>query len=167
MMPVSAPASRAETRHIVLTVNGEPVELDVAADERLVDILRERLHIMGPKVGCRIGRCGVCTVLVNGKSMNGCLVMAYRLNGAEVHTAEGLHLLPEGKAVIGAFTEGNAFQCGYCAPGMAVSMTSLLLAVNEIDDAAIREGLGGNICRCTGYHSILRAARDAVAKHDC
>lgn len=149
---------------IRFVLNGEPVEIDARPDDRLVDLLRDRLCLPGAKVGCGIGRCGSCTVLVDDVAMNGCLLPAYRLEGRRVTTIEGLGGLPEGKAVMSAFSEGNAFQCGYCAPGFSVAMAALLIRDNAPNEATIREALGGHVCRCTGYHSILRAAADAVAK---
>ncbi|MEN6543858.1 (2Fe-2S)-binding protein [Parvibaculum sp.] len=145
-------------------LNGESVEIAARPDERLVDLLRDHLGLRGAKVGCGIGRCGSCTVLVDDVAMNGCLVPAYRLEGRRVTTIEGLGRLAEGRAVMSAFSEGNAFQCGYCAPGFTLAMTALLLRESAPAEADIREALGGHICRCTGYHSILRAAADAVAK---
>lgn len=149
---------------IRFVLNGDPVEIAARPDERFVDLLRDRLGLPGAKVGCGIGRCGSCTVLVDGVAMNGCLLPAYRLEGRNVTTIEGLGRLAEGRAVMSAFSEGNAFQCGYCAPGFTLAMTALLLREAAPDEADIREALGGHICRCTGYHSILRAAAEAVAR---
>jgi carbon-monoxide dehydrogenase small subunit len=143
-------------------LNGVMIETRARPDMHVVDLLREELGLMGAKIGCGIGRCGACTIIVNGKAVNACLLMAYRLEGADVITIEGLATLAEGRIVMDAFTRGNAFQCGYCAPGMTLAMTALLLGASQPDEADIREALGGNICRCTGYLSILRAAFDAV-----
>lgn len=143
-------------------LNGLNVETRVRPDMHVVDLLREIFGLMGVKIGCGIGRCGACTVIVNGRALSACLLMAYRLEGADVVTVEGLGALPEGRAVIDAFSRGNAFQCGYCAPGMTLAMTALLLHAPLSGEEEIREALGGNICRCTGYLSILRAAADAV-----
>ncbi len=149
---------------IRFVLNGEPVEIAARPDDRFVDLLRDRLSLPGAKVGCGIGRCGSCTVLVDDVAMNGCLLLAYRLEGRKVTTIEGLGSLPEGRAVMAAFSEGNAFQCGYCAPGFTLAMTALLMRETMPDEADIREALGGHVCRCTGYHSILRAAADAALK---
>ncbi len=147
-------------------LNGLPVELVVGTAERLIDLFRERLGLTGPKIGCRIGRCGTCAVLIDGKAVNGCLMMAFRLDGTEVITAEGLDLLPEGRAARAGLAEEGAFQCGYCAPGIAVALTALLTRRLPIDDAAIHEALGGNLCRCSGYLSIMRGATRAVSMID-
>ncbi|KAB7741736.1 2Fe-2S iron-sulfur cluster binding domain-containing protein [Parvibaculum sedimenti] len=149
---------------IRFVLNGEPVEMDARPDERFVDLLRDRLGLPGAKVGCGIGRCGSCTVIIDDVAMNGCLLPAYKLEGRRITTVEGLGSLPEGRAVILAFSEGNAFQCGYCAPGFTVAMTALLMREDVPDEADIREALGGHVCRCTGYHSILRAAADAAVR---
>lgn len=148
---------------IQFTLNGKPVSTTVRADAPAVDLIREIFGLMGTKIGCSIGRCGACTILVDGKSVNACLLMAWKLNGAEVITIEGLATLREGRVAIDSFSRGNAFQCGYCASGMMMALTAQLIRMPQSGSDDIREALGGNICRCTGYQSILRAAHDTVA----
>jgi carbon-monoxide dehydrogenase small subunit len=144
------------------TLNGEAVEIESRPDARLIDLLRDRLGLTGAKVGCDIGRCGACMVLVDGNAVNGCLVMAYRLEGATIVTAEALDLLAEGRAARAGLSIENAFQCGYCAPGMTVSLTAVLIREPLAQEQGVREGLAGNLCRCTGYHSIIRGAKLAT-----
>jgi carbon-monoxide dehydrogenase small subunit len=137
------------------TVTG-PVE------RRLIDVLREDLAMTSTKKPCGIGRCGGCMVLLDGVPVNSCLVMLWRLAGANVVTPLGLHAFSEAAFVRQGLTEENAFQCGYCAPGFTVTLTALLRTVEAPTEADIRDALGGNICRCTGYHSIIRGALRAV-----
>jgi carbon-monoxide dehydrogenase small subunit len=139
-------------------LNGEERMVRAPADTRLVDLLRERFGLTAAKASCRIGRCGSCLVLLNGNAVNACLIMAWQIEGADVISAEALSSLPEGRVVREALVAEVAFQCGYCAPGFAVALTALLLQARNADDAAIRAALEGNICRCTGYSSILRGA---------
>jgi carbon-monoxide dehydrogenase small subunit len=139
-----------------LLVNGEACE--AAEEGRLVDWLRDALGLTAVKIGCEIGRCGACMVGLEGEPVNACLVPMWRLDGKSVVTPEGLDgdLLAE--AVRRALAEENAFQCGYCAPGLTMSLVALLRESPDIDEAGLRAGLVGHICRCTGYHSILRGA---------
>ena len=139
-------------------LNGEERIVRTPADTRLVDLLREHFALTATKASCRIGRCGSCLVLLNGNAVNSCLLMAWQLEGAEIISPEALDALPEGRVVREALVAEVAFQCGYCAPGFAVALTALLLQERNADDAAIRAALEGNICRCTGYSSILRGA---------
>ncbi|WP_250958136.1 (2Fe-2S)-binding protein [Rhizobium sp. CG5] len=141
-----------------LMLNGQHVIVTTSPDQRLTEILRDQRHQTATKLACGIGRCGACTVLMNGKPVNACLVMAWQLDGATIVTAEGLDALPEAIIVRDALAEENAFQCGYCAPGFSVVLTALLIANPDADEADIRAGLEGNLCRCTGYHSIIRGA---------
>lgn len=145
-------------------LNGREHGFDGPADTRLLDILREDHGLTAPKPGCGIGRCGACLVLLDGRPANACLVMGCHLDGAEIVTAEGLDALPETEAVRGALVAVNAFQCGYCAPGVTVSLVALLRRDPDADEAAIRAALAGNLCRCTGYASILRGATEAVER---
>jgi carbon-monoxide dehydrogenase small subunit len=153
---VAIPAAGA----VRFRVNGTEQRQDLvgAADVRLIDLMRERFGLMAAKLSCSIGRCGSCLMLVDGKVVNGCLMMAWQLDGADVVTPEGLAALPEGRAVLSALTAEVSFQCGYCAPGFSIALTALLLRDPDADEAAIRAGLSGNLCRCTGYASILRGA---------
>jgi carbon-monoxide dehydrogenase small subunit len=151
---------------IRLVLNGAPVALDAPPDRTLAAILREDLGLTGTKIGCAIGRCGACTVLLDGAAVNACLVMAWQAEGRAVTTIEALESLPAGGAVAAALAAENAFQCGYCAPGFTLALTALLAAEPGAGDDAIAAALSGHLCRCTGYHAILRgarAARDALA----
>jgi aerobic carbon-monoxide dehydrogenase small subunit len=139
-------------------LNGTGRVVRTRADARLVDLLREHFALTATKAACRIGRCGSCLVLFNGNAVNACLLMAWQIDGADIVSPEALAVLPEGRLVQEALVAEVAFQCGYCAPGFAVALTALLRAQPDADDAAIRAALAGNICRCTGYASILRGA---------
>jgi len=147
-----------------IDVNGDAVSLDVAPTRRLLTVLREDLLLTGTKRSCDIGRCGACMVLIDGKPVNSCLAMAYQCAGANVTTIEGI-AANAGEAldpVQQAFLEEGGFQCGYCTPGMIVSTKALLDGTPNPTDEDIEEALSGNLCRCTGYASILRAVRRAV-----
>jgi carbon-monoxide dehydrogenase small subunit len=148
--------------NIDFSLNGEAISLDLEPETRLSEILREKLDQTGTKVACGIGRCGACTVLVDGRPVNACLLMAWQIGGSDVVTVEGLDAIPGAGIIRAALIEENAFQCGYCAPGFSIMLTALLTADPDADEAAIRAGLAGNICRCTGYHSIIRGALRAV-----
>lgn len=145
-------------------LNGQQYEFAGLAHVRLLDILREEHGLTAAKPGCGIGRCGACLVLLDGQPANACLVMGYRLDGVEIVTAEGLDALPEAHVVRDALIAANAFQCGYCAPGFTVSLVALLSRNPNADETAIRAALVGNLCRCTGYASILRGALEAVGR---
>lgn len=153
------------TRLIKLTVNGESHEAEAPDHRTLLDFLRQDLGIMGTKSGCETGDCGACTVLLNGAAVNSCLVLAVEAEGQQVLTVEGLakkshelHPLQE------AFVEHGAIQCGYCTSGMLLSAKALLDEVSRPTDDEIRQALAGNLCRCTGYYSIIEAVKAAAAK---
>ena len=139
-------------------LNGEERALSVPADTRLVDLLRENFTLTATKPSCRIGRCGSCLVLMNGNAVNACLLMAWQLEGADIVSPEALAALPAGRIVREALVAEVAFQCGYCAPGFAVALTALFMQRPQARESEIRAALEGNICRCTGYFSILRGA---------
>jgi len=147
---------------VAFRLNGEDQFVDVPAEARLVDILRDRLGLTGAKKACGIGRCGACSVLMDNRPVNACLLMAWQMDGANILTPEGFDALPEAAVVRRALAEENAFQCGYCAPGFTVALTALLRERPGADESDIRAALEGNICRCTGYHSIIRGALAAV-----
>jgi carbon-monoxide dehydrogenase small subunit len=149
------------------TLNGKPLELNLPAARRVVDILREDLELTGTKLSCEIGRCGACMILVDGKPMNSCLLMAYQVEGRKLTTIEGLSVGDELHPVQQAFLDEGGFQCGYCTPGMVVSMAGLLDHNPNPTREQIEEGLSGNLCRCTGYGGILRAAEAAVRGGGC
>jgi aerobic-type carbon monoxide dehydrogenase small subunit (CoxS/CutS family) len=153
------------TPPLSLTVNGRSSSVDgVPADERLLDTLRWRLGLMGTKEGCRTGECGACTVLVDGESALSCLVLAHEADGASVVTIEGAEHDPIGRHVQAAFEEAGALQCGYCTPGFVMALTGLLKEHGGAAsvDLLLRE-LGSNLCRCTGYRSIVQAVELARA----
>ncbi|MBY9080819.1 (2Fe-2S)-binding protein [Paenibacillus sp. HN-1] len=144
-------------------VNGHPVTADVPPSRRLLSVLREDLGLTGTKRSCELGRCGACMVLMDGRPVNSCLTMAYQCEGAEITTIEGLSaggLHP----VQQAFLEEGGFQCGYCTPGMVISVVALLADNPKPGPEEVEEALSGNLCRCTGYGGILRAVNKAISK---
>jgi carbon-monoxide dehydrogenase small subunit len=153
--------SPAEVR---LTVNGQAQRLRVDPRITLADALREHLGLTGTHLGCEHGVCGACTVLVDGEAVRSCLLFAVQLDGAEVTTVEGLSP-PDGtlSTVQQAFRDCHGLQCGFCTPGFVVSATAFLRDTPDPSDEQIREGLAGNLCRCTGYQGIVRAVRQAAA----
>ncbi len=153
-----------ERARIGLTVNGVRHELDVLPNELLLNVLRERLELTGSKYGCGIGECGACTVWLNGTPVLGCLVLAVSAGGGTVQTIEGEAVNGELSALQRAFIEENAFQCGYCTPGMLMMTKKLLEEIPEPTEDEIRDYLKGNHCRCTGYSSVVRAVLSAAKK---
>jgi carbon-monoxide dehydrogenase small subunit len=152
------------THTIKLTVNGTVYERAVEPRLLLADFLRDTLGLTGTHVGCEHGVCGACTVLVDGDSMRSCLLFAVQLDGATIETVESLGTLNNLNPLQEAFREHHALQCGFCTPGMLMTATDLLRKYPLATDEEIREGLSGNLCRCTGYEHIVaavRAARDA------
>jgi aerobic-type carbon monoxide dehydrogenase small subunit (CoxS/CutS family) len=147
-------------RHdIKFNLNGEPIALEVNPNEVLLEVLRDRIGVKSPKCGCDKGDCGTCTVMINGKTVRSCLVLAVEIDGQEVVTLEGLMdsgLTPLQKS----FIEHNSFQCGFCAPGMILSATELLAKNQKPKKEEIQEALSGNLCRCTGYTPIIEAITD-------
>ncbi|MBN9042934.1 MAG: 4-hydroxybenzoyl-CoA reductase subunit gamma [Rhizobiales bacterium 62-47] len=147
---------------IRITVNGVEYEKSVEPRLLLSDFLRNDLGLTGTHVGCEHGVCGACTVLVNGESARSCLFLAVQLDGAQVETVEGLGTAHAMHPIQQAFHECHALQCGFCTPGMLITTVDLLKKFPEADDEQIREGLSGNLCRCTGYQNIVRAVRMAA-----
>lgn len=147
---------------LTFELNEVEIRIDAPADRRVVDLLREDLGLTGTKEGCGTGECGACTVLVNGEARLSCLMVAGQLEGARVTTVEGLSLTPEGAIVRRAFVEEGAVQCGYCTPGMEMAAMDLLRRDPAPSRELIREGLSGNICRCTGYVKIVDAVERAA-----
>jgi carbon-monoxide dehydrogenase small subunit len=148
------------------TVNDEPVEVEAPGMRRLLDVLREDLALTGTKEGCGEGECGACTVLLGGAPVDSCLVPVCQVEGVEVATVEGLaQPSPEGlvlDGLQGAFLEAGGAQCGICTPGMLMAARSYLDAGGGSDEAAIREAIAGNLCRCTGYTKIVEAIANAA-----
>ena len=149
-------------RHITLSVNGEQLEALVDPRRTLADVLREDFGLPGTKLGCEHGICGACTVLVNGAAVRACLMLAIQAEDAQIETVEGLTDKGELTSLQDAFRRHHALQCGFCTPGMLMSMTEYLRDTESATDDEIREALGGNICRCTGYQGIVEAVKDAM-----
>ena len=145
-----------------LTVNGQPQEIDVPENTLLVDILRVQLELTGTHVGCDTSQCGACTVHLNGKAVKSCTVLAGQVDGAEVVTIEGIGTVDELHPMQAAFREHHGLQCGFCTPGMIMQAIDLVANTPDLDDQTIREGLEGNICRCTGYQNIVKAVQSVA-----
>jgi carbon-monoxide dehydrogenase small subunit len=150
-------------RSIALTVNGIRREAEVEPRQLLVYLLRERFALTGTNVGCDTSSCGACTVLLDGESVKSCTVLAVQADGAEITTIEGLATNGELHPVQRAFHEQHGLQCGYCTPGMVLAAVSLLAEHPNPSEAEIREGLEGNLCRCTGYQNIVKAVQAAAS----
>lgn len=147
-----------------LTVNGVHHELAVAPHRTLVEVLREDLGLTGTKIGCGEGDCGACTVILDGKAVNSCLVLALQANGREVTTIEGLARGDRLHPLQQAFVDHGAIQCGYCTPGMILRAHTLLQENPDPSEREVRRGIAGNLCRCTGYHKIVEAVLDAASR---
>jgi aerobic carbon-monoxide dehydrogenase small subunit len=148
---------------VSFVVNGSPVSVQAHPMARLLDVLRQQLHLTGTKEGCGEGECGACAVLIDGELVNSCLTPVLQVEEAAVTTIEGVADGETLHRVQQAFIEYGGAQCGICTPGMVLAAVSLLDRVPTPDDEAIRAGLGGNLCRCTGYMKIFEAVRRAVA----
>ena len=149
-------------RAVSLTVNGTGYELELEPRELLVYVLRDRLGLTGTNVGCDTSSCRACTVLVDGVAAKACTLLGVQADGAEITTIEGLASNGELHPVQQAFHDHHALQCGYCTPGMVMAAVSLIEEGGATSEAAIREGLEGNLCRCTGYHNIVAAVESAA-----
>ena len=147
---------------IAVTVNGERHEAEVEPRQLLAYFLRDELGLKGTNVGCDTSSCGACTVLLDGDSVKSCTVLAVQADGSEVTTIEGLASDGELHPVQQAFHEQHALQCGYCTPGFVLATVSLLAENPHPSEEEIRRGLEGNLCRCTGYHNIVKAAQAAA-----
>jgi carbon-monoxide dehydrogenase small subunit len=151
-------------KQIRLTVNGVTHEALVDPRTTLVDFLRGELGLTGTHVGCEHGVCGVCNVLLDGKAVRSCLTLAVQVDGADIKTVEGLAEGEKLHPIQEAFMEEHGLQCGFCTPGFMMAVYELLESNPSPTDEEIKDVLGGQICRCTGYHSILRAVHSAAAK---
>ncbi len=154
-----------DKKAIRFELNGRPVRAEVAPHQNLVELLQNEFGLSGARESCGQGLCGCCTVLVDGRSVSGCLYLAVFVDGAVVRTVEGL---AEGQTldpVQEAFIEAGAFQCGFCTPGFLLMTRELLDAHPAPDDEQIRHYLSGNLCRCAAYPEIIRAVKLAAAKH--
>jgi carbon-monoxide dehydrogenase small subunit len=150
-------------RRVSFTVNGTPREVEVEPRELLVYVLRERLGLTGTNVGCDTSSCGACTVLVGGESVKSCTMLGVQADGLEITTIEGLADNGSLHPVQQAFHEHHGLQCGYCTPGMVLAAVSLLAENPKPSEPEIRLALEGNLCRCTGYHNIVKAVQAAAS----
>ena len=150
-------------QHISLTVNGDQHELLVDASWTLLETLRDQLRLTGTKEGCSNGNCGACTVMIDGRTANSCLVLVAEMDGNEITTIEGIATQGRLNPVQEAFIKDGALQCGFCTPGFIVSTTALLQRDPDPSEEEIRTKLAGNLCRCTGYDKIIMAVEDAAA----
>lgn len=152
-------------RPLRITVNGRAREVYVEPRRTLADVLREDLELTGTHLGCEHGVCGACTVLLDGAAVRSCLILGVQAEGAAVTTIEGLETDGELHPLQEAFIESHGFQCGFCTPGIVMTVLELLEdGIDPDDDTALRSELAGNLCRCTGYDSIIRGVQVAVAK---
>jgi carbon-monoxide dehydrogenase small subunit len=146
-----------EPHNISLTINGKACKISASPNETLLDFMRQRLGLVGTKEGCDTGDCGACTVLVNGKAVNSCLVLAVETNGASVTTVEGMSSDGQLHPLQQAFIDHGALQCGFCTPGMIMAGKSLLEEEPNPTEEDIRLAIAGNLCRCADYVSIMKA----------
>lgn len=147
---------------IEFKINGEEYKMDICPTMRLVDLLREELGLTGTKEGCGEGECGSCTVIMNGKAVNSCLVLAPQIQGQEILTIEALEKNGQMDRLQESFINNGAIQCGYCTPGMLMSAKALLMANSNPSEEEIKIAISGNLCRCTGYNKIVHAIKEAV-----
>ncbi len=150
------------TEHISLTVNGQSRDADVEPRRLLVELIREDFELTGTHVGCDTSQCGACTVHLDGRAVKSCTVLAVQADGSQVTTIEGMKTDDELHPIQAAFWEKHGLQCGFCTPGMIMVAADLLARNAEPNDDEIRHSLEGNICRCTGYHNIVAAIREAA-----
>jgi len=149
---------------ISLTINNEEYELAVAPNQTLLEVLRYELSLTGTKQGCGVGDCGTCTVIMDGKPVNSCLVLALQANGKHVLTIEGMQTDEGLHPIQQAFVDDGAIQCGFCSPGMILTAKSLLDQNPKPNESEIRMAISGNLCRCTGYQKIVEAIQHASEK---
>ncbi|MBS4214200.1 (2Fe-2S)-binding protein [Neobacillus rhizophilus] len=149
---------------IKFTLNGKTVETDAPPTARLLDLIREEFGLIGTKEGCGEGECGACSIFVNNSLQNSCLIPIGAIAGAEIQTIEGLMETEQFKILDESYSECGGVQCGYCIPGMVMASAALLSENPNPTDAEIREGISGNLCRCTGYNMIVDAVELAAKK---
>ncbi|HEX3690712.1 MAG TPA: (2Fe-2S)-binding protein [Solirubrobacteraceae bacterium] len=154
----------SSTVHVRLTVNGAEHELDAEPRLLLVHALRDQLGLTGTHVGCDTSNCGACTVHMNGEAVKSCTILAVQAEGADVTTIEGMGTEDNLHPMQEAFWNNHGLQCGYCTPGMIMSATALLARNPNPTEDEVRHGLEGNLCRCTGYHNIVKSVLDAASK---
>ncbi len=142
---------------VTMTVNGKPASADVEPRTLLVQFIREQLGLTGTHVGCDTSQCGACVVHVDGRAVKSCTMLAAQAEGAEITTIEGLAVNGELHPVQAAFREHHGLQCGFCTPGMIMTAVDMIRRKPDLDEETVRDELEGNICRCTGYHNIVKA----------
>lgn len=147
---------------ITLNVNGDSYTKVVKANTLLVNVIRNELDLTGTKKGCELGDCGSCTILLDGKPVNACVILAVEADGREITTIEGLAQNERLDKIQEAFVKNSAVQCGYCTPGMIMSAKALLASNPHPTEQEVREAIAGNLCRCTGYVNIVKAVLDAA-----
>ena len=152
----------SDTKKIHFTLNGKTVALTTLANRRLLDILREDFGLTGTKEGCGIGECGACTVLLDNKAVNSCLILSGQINGSNIMTVEGLAKNGTLHPLQDNFLKHGAIQCGFCTPGMLMSAYALLYENPQPTEEEIKEAIAGNLCRCTGYKQIISAIRETA-----
>lgn len=149
-------------RNVSLKVNGNTFDLEIDVKDLLLYVIREKIGLTGTKEGCGTGECGACTVLIDGEPVNSCLYLAVRAEGKDILTIEGLRDGPKLHPLQQAFIDNAAVQCGFCAPGMLLSAKALLQRNPQPSEREIREGIAGNLCRCTGYVKVVNAIKQAA-----
>ena len=154
------------SNEIKFTLNGQPVAYAGSAADRLLDVLRETYKLTGVKCGCKEGECGACSILMDGDLVNSCMVAMGRCEGADIVTIEGFSKTKHFEVIDKAYAAVSAVQCGYCIPGMVLATEALLTKIPHPTEEDIRMGLSGNLCRCTGYNSIVRAIQIAAKEGD-
>lgn len=154
----------SDTVEITLQVNGQSVSRHVPNEMLLVEFLRQELRLTGSHVGCDTTQCGACTVLRDGDAVKSCTIFAAQCGGSSVTTIEGASGSPSGRAVVKAFHECHGLQCGFCTPGFVMSVVELVSKNKSLDEKSARHLIEGNICRCTGYHNIVRAIMQAQSE---
>ena len=149
-------------KNISLKINGENIDIEIDENLRLIDLLRDKLSLHGTKEGCGEGECGACTVIMDGETVNSCMVMAFQAHNSEITTIEGLEKDGKLDPVQRAYMEVGAVQCGFCIPGMVLSTKALIDKNPHPTRDELREGISGNLCRCTGYNKAIDAGERAV-----
>ena len=166
MKPVQGVGIMASEVRVVMRVNGTEYHVTTQTSRTLAEVLREDLGLLGTKIGCNKGECGACTVIMNGRSVTSCLVLAVQAEGAAITTIEGLAEGGKPSTLEQAFIEEGAVQCGFCTPGMVMSAEALLTLNPHPSEAEIATALEGNLCRCTGYKKIVAAVKKASLSHE-
>lgn len=153
-----------ETVEVTLTVDGCERRAEIVPRTLLVQFLREQLNVTAPHIGCESGRCGACSVVLNGQTIKSCMMLAVQAEGTNIMTAQGMAEDEIGQQLQAAFKACHGLQCGFCTPGMLAAARALLLRKPEPDEEDVRQALRGNLCRCTGYQHIIAAVLEAASK---